>query len=136
MVVDSSVLGSVLFGEGDSDRFVSALASPGRKYLSAVGRLEAGIVVEARKGEGGAKALAELLAVSEVEIVPFDSGQAEIALDAWRRYGKGSHPAGLNLGDCASYALAAVLNQPLLFKGDDFSKTDIAEAKESAYVAK
>jgi ribonuclease VapC len=96
--------------------------------MSAVSRLETAIVVEARKGETGAKSLAELLAVSEIEVVPFDSGQAEIALDAWRRYGKGRHQAGLNLGDCASYALAAVLNRPLLFKGDDFTKTDIAEA--------
>jgi ribonuclease VapC len=128
VVVDSSAVSAVLFGESDADRFVSALAAPGPKYMSAVNRLEAAIVVEARKGEGGAKALAELLAVSEIEILPFDSGQAEIALDAWRRYGKGRHPAGLNLGDCAAYALAATLNRPLLFKGDDLRKTDIAEA--------
>jgi ribonuclease VapC len=128
MVVDSSAVMALLFGEDGSDRYVSAVASPGRKYMSAVNRLEAGIVVEARKGEPGAKALAELLAVSEIAIVPFDSGQAEIALDAWRRYGKGRHPAGLNLGDCAAYALAATLNRPLLFKGGDFAKTDLAEA--------
>lgn len=128
MVIDSSAVSAVLFGEAGSDRFVSALAAPGRKYMSAINRLEAAIVVEARKGEGGAKALSELIAVSEIEILPFDAGQAEIALDAWRRYGKGRHPAGLNLGDCAAYALSATLNRPFLFKGDDFPKTDIAEA--------
>ncbi len=132
MVVDSSAVSAILFGEAEGERFISAFASPGRKFMSAVTRLESAIVVEARKGEAGAKAFAELLAVSEIEILPFDSSQAEIALDAWRRYGKGRHPAGLNLGDCASYALAATLNRPLLFKGDDFTKTDIAEYSASA----
>ena len=132
MVVDTSAVSAILFGEADGERFVSALASSGRKFMSAVNSLESAIVAEARKGEAGAKALAELLAVSEIEILPFDSSQAEIALAAWRRYGKGRHPAGLNLGDCASYALAATLNRPLLFKGDDFTKTDIAEYPASA----
>jgi ribonuclease VapC len=132
VVVDTSAVSAILFGETDSERFISALASSGRKFMSAVNRLESAIVVEARKGEGGAKALAQLLAVSEIEILPFDSSQAEIALGAWRRYGKGRHPAGLNLGDCASYALSATLNRPLLFKGDDFTKTDIAEYPASA----
>lgn len=128
MVVDSSALSALLFGEEGSERFAAGLASPGRKYMSALNRLETAIVVEARKGEAGAKALSALLAHAGIEVLPFDSGQAEIALDAWRRYGKGRHPAGLNLGDCAAYALASTLNQALLFKGDDFTKTDIAEA--------
>lgn len=66
--------------------------------------------------------------VSEIETIPFDSGQAEIALYAWRCYGKGRHTAGLNMGDCAAYALASLMLRPLLFKGEDFTKTDIAEA--------
>jgi ribonuclease VapC len=127
MVADSSAVLAILLGEAGADRFLSALSSPGRKIISAVNALETAIVVEARKGEKGAKALAEFMAVSEIETIAFDAGQAQIALDAWRRFGKGRHPAGLNLGDCAAYALSALSNEALLYKGDDFSKTDIAE---------
>jgi ribonuclease VapC len=128
MVVDSSALAAVLFGEADGIRYMEALAAPGRALISSVNYLEIGMVAEARKGETGAKALARLMAVAGLDVVAFDAGLAEVALDAFRRYGKGRHPAGLNLGDCAAYALAKVANQPLLFKGGDFSKTDIAEA--------
>ena len=127
MVVDSSAIIAVLFGENDAPQFLRALASTERKLMSAVGHLESAIVVEARKGETGAKAYANFLAQAGIEVVAFDASQAEVALDAWRRYGKGRHPAALNLGDCAAYALAAVGNEALLFKGEDFSKTDIAE---------
>lgn len=126
MVIDSSALSAILFREADADLFMDALSRPGRKLMSAVTRLEAGIVVEARKGEVGARSLSRLLASARIESVAFDSGQAEIALDAWRRFGKGRHPAGLNMGDCASYALARLANEKLLYKGDDFSKTDVA----------
>jgi len=94
--------------------------------MSSVNFLEIGMVVEARKGDAGAKALRKVLFESEIEIVPFDSGQAEIALDAWWRYGKGRHKAGLNFGDCAAYALAKTSNEPLLYKGSDFPETDVA----------
>jgi ribonuclease VapC len=127
MVVDSSAIIAVLFGESDAPRFLRAFASTERKLMSAVGHLESAIVVEARKGEPGAKAYANFLAQAGIDVVAFDASQAEVALDAWRRYGKGRHSAALNLGDCAAYALAAVGNEALLFKGDDFSKTDIAE---------
>ncbi len=96
--------------------------------MSAVNRLEASIVIEARKGAAGAKAFSRLMSVAGIEVMPFDAGQAEIALDAWRRYGRGRHKASLNLGDCAAYALAKTLNEVLLFKGDDFPHTDIAAA--------
>lgn len=128
MVIDSSALMVILFGEPESEAFIEGLAAPDRKFMSAVNKLEAMIVVEARKGAEGVAALVRLLAAAEIEIIPFDSGQAEIAMATWRRYGRGRHPAGLNLGDCASYALASTLNEPLLFKGEDFSKTDIAQA--------
>jgi len=94
--------------------------------MSAMNKLETSIVVEARKGEAGAQALSRLLATAEIEVVAFDSSQAEIAMDSWRRYGKGRHSAELNMGDCAAYALASTLNATLLYKGKDFSKTDIA----------
>jgi len=128
MVIDSSALLAVLFGETEAGDFIEALAVPGRKFLSSVNKLEAMIVVEARKGEAGSAALAKLLATVEVETIPFDSGQAEIAMAVWRRFGKGRHAAGLNLGDCAAYALASTLNDALLYKGEDFSKTDVAPA--------
>jgi len=128
MVVDSSALLAILFGEPEADAFIEALAAPDRKFMSAVNKLEAMIVAEARKGAAGAAALVRLLAAAEIEIIPFDSGQAEIAMAAWRRYGRGRHPAGLNLGDCAAYALASTLNEALLYKGGDFSRTDLAAA--------
>ena len=127
MVVDSSAILCVLLGEADAPRFLRAFVSSERKLMSAVGLLESAIVIEARKAEAGAKAYANFLAQAGIDVVAFDASQAEVALDAWRRYGKGRHPAALNLGDCAAYALAAVGNEALLFKGEDFSKTDIAE---------
>lgn len=93
--------------------------------MSAFTRLEASIVVEARKGATGTQALVELVAASGIDTVTFDTGQAELALDAWRRFGKGRHPANLNMGDCAAYALARFIGEPLLCKGDDFTKTDM-----------
>lgn len=128
MVIDSSAIAAVLFGEAEAPAFIDALATPGRKLMSAITRLESGIVAEARKGEIGRAAFAKLLVVAGVEVIAFDSSQAEVALDAWRRYGKGRHPAGLNLGDCAAYALAKVSNEGLLFKGEDFDKTDVPRA--------
>jgi ribonuclease VapC len=127
MVIDSSAILAILFGEPEAPRFLRDLASTERKLMSAVGHLESVIVAEARKGAVGAKSYASLVAQAGIEVVAFDASQAEVALDAWRRYGKGRHPAALNLGDCAAYALAAVANEELLFKGEDFANTDIAE---------
>ncbi len=126
MVVDSSAVLAVLLGEPDADLYADALARPGRRYMSSVSRLEAAVVAEARKGAIGARAFSRLMAACGMEVIAFDSGLSEIALDAWRRFGKGRHPAGLNLGDCASYALAKLLDEPLLFKGEDFRSTDLA----------
>lgn len=96
--------------------------------MSSVSRLEISIVVESRKGPRGTKLLAELLESSGIEEIAFDSSLAEVAFEAWRRWGRTRHSAALNMGDCASYALAKVLHQSLLFKGTDFSQTDIASA--------
>ncbi len=126
MVIDSSAVVSILFGEAEAASMIDALALPERKLMSSVTRLESAIVVEARKGEAGARDLAMLMAEASIEVVAFDASQAEVALDAWRRYGKGQHPAGLNFGDCAAYALAAVAHEGLLFKGGDFARTDVA----------
>lgn len=128
MVVDASSLLAILFGEEDRDRHISALCRPERKFMSAVNWLEAAIVVEARKGEAGSRYLNALMADASIEILPFDASQSAVAFEAWRQYGRPRSAAALNLGDCAAYALARSLNQSLLFKGNDFTKTDVASA--------
>ena len=87
--------------------------------------IEAAIVVEARLGEAGGREFDLWLQRAGVEQVPVDAEQADLARRAWRRFGKGRHPAGINYGDCFAYALAASRDEPLLFKGDDFAKTDV-----------
>lgn len=96
--------------------------------VSAATLIEALIVVEARQGREAATDLAALLLELEAEVVSLDESQAEAAASAWRRFGKGRHPAGLNLGDTFSYALAATRGEPLLFKGRDFAATDVTQA--------
>ena len=125
MVIDSSALISILFGESEALIFSRAIADDARKLISALNALETGIVVEARKGEAGGREFDLLLHRAQIEIVALTADQAEIARAAWRKYGKGNHPAGLNIGDCYAYALAKYSGEPLLFKGDDFSQTDI-----------
>lgn len=93
--------------------------------LSAASRVEAGVVVEARRGPVATTDLQLLLDTLRVNIVPVDEEQAGAAVAAWRRFGKGRHPAGLNFGDCFSYALARTLGLPLLFVGEDFARTDL-----------
>jgi len=96
--------------------------------LSASTRVEIGIVVLGLAGEVGLKQADALLETLRVETVPLSIDHARLAIDAFRHFGKGRHPAGLNFGDCFSYALAKATGEPLLFKGDDFSQTDIQRA--------
>lgn len=93
--------------------------------MSAATALEASIVIEIRKGPAGGRELDLLIHRAQMDIVPFTEPQFEAARFAWRQFGKGNHPAGLNFGDCFAYALAKTLNEPLLFKGEDFVKTDV-----------
>lgn len=125
MVVDSSVLIAILLGEPEAGHYAKLLANTKEVYISAVSIVESSMVIEYKRGAQGAKEYDELLNVISPTIVAFDSQQAELARTAWRQYGKGRHTAKLNFGDCCSYALAKYLNKPLLFKGDDFSKTDL-----------
>jgi ribonuclease VapC len=125
VVIDTSALIALLEGETGAERLEDQLLAADRLFISAATLVEAGIVVEARRGEIGGRELDLLLHRLGVEIAPLDESQAELARSAWRRFGKGRHPAGLNLGDCFSYALAAATGEPLLFVGDDFSRTDI-----------
>ncbi len=125
MVIDTSALVAILFGESEASIFSKAIADDTRKLISAFNALETGIVVEAKKGEAGGREFDLLLHRAQIEIVAVNADQVEIAMAAWRKYGKGNHPAGLNIGDCCAYALARYSGEPLLFKGNDFSQTDI-----------
>jgi ribonuclease VapC len=125
MVIDSSAIVAALLQERDAGRIAAAIDRAEQRLLSAANLLEASIVIERRRGEEGGLELDLLLYRTEIEIVPVDQDQVEIARVAWRRFGKGRHPAALNYGDCFAYALAKSRALPLLFVGDDFSRTDI-----------
>jgi ribonuclease VapC len=128
MVIDTSVLVAILLGEPGAPALARAIETVPIRLLSAANLLEASMVIESRKGEAAGRELDLLIYRAAIEIVPTDQDQAEIARAAWRRFGKGRHPAGLNYGDCFAYALAASRGAPLLFQGEDFSKTDIKVA--------
>ena len=126
MVIDTSVLIAILFGEPERDDFLRAIDATPSRLISAMSKLEAGMVVIGQKGRAAGSELDLLVTKLTATIVPFDEHQADIARDAFARYGKGRHPAGLNFGDCAAYALAVAEGEPLLFKGTDFHRTDVA----------
>ena len=128
MIVDTSAVLAILFGEEDAERYAHALAKAPVCKMSAATLVEAAIVVEANAPGTGARQLDSLLRRAEVEIEPVTEAQAHVARQAYLDFGKGRHPAGLNFGDCFSYALAKVMGQPLLFKGGDFAKTDVDPA--------
>jgi ribonuclease VapC len=128
MVIDSSAFLAILLGEPEEAAFIAAIAADRDRLASAATMLETSMVLLSRKGEA---AVAEFRAFStraSVEAVPFSPEQVELALDAFRRFGKRRHAAALNFGDCFSYALAKATGQPLLFKGGDFALTDLASA--------
>ena len=128
MVIDSSALIAILRGEPEEQAFRSALKLASTRLLSASTRVEIGIVALGLAGEVGLNQADALLETLRVETVPLSADHARLAIDAFRRFGKGRHPAGIDFGDCFSYALAKATGQPLLFKGDDFSQTDIKPA--------
>lgn len=126
MVVDSSALLAVLLGEPARDAVANAMAQTDNALqISAVNFVEASVVIETRKGPAGLIALDRLIEKAGVRIAAVDDAVAREARDAYRKFGKGRHPAKLNLGDCFAYALAKTLGEPILCTGRDFSKTDI-----------
>ena len=125
MVIDTSALIAILFGEPEAEAFSRAIADDPKKLISVFNALETSIVVEAKKGEAGGRDLDLLLHRARIEIAAMNVDQVELARSAWRHYGKGNHPAGLNIGDCCAYALSKYSGEPLLFKGEDFKQTDI-----------
>ncbi|GAB7142706.1 type II toxin-antitoxin system VapC family toxin [Mycobacterium riyadhense] len=125
MVIDTSALVAMLNDEPEAGRFETAVEADHVRLMSTASYLETAIVIETRFGEPGGRELDLWLHRAAVDLVSVDPGQAEVARVAYRTYGKGRHRAGLNYGDCFSYALAKVSGQPLLCKGDDFARTDI-----------
>lgn len=125
MVIDSSALIAILLDEAEGESFRQLILDSEVRLLGAVSRLEAGIVVESRLGRRGTDRLQKLLAKLGPDTVGFTTEHALWALDAWRRFGKGRHPAALNFGDCCTYALCKASREPLLAKGEDFSRTDV-----------
>jgi ribonuclease VapC len=130
MVIDTSAIVAIFFGEPDARRYRERIADDPVRLVSAATLVEAAMVLEGRFGEAGGAELDLWLHKADVEIVAVTAEHADQARRAWRRYGKGRHPARLNFGDCFSYALAKLTDEPLLYKGDDFAKTDIVAAHD------
>jgi ribonuclease VapC len=125
MVIDTSALLAVFLAEPERKPFLELILQAATRLISAANVLETGIVLEARRGEAAGREFDLFLVRANLEVVPVDGEQVEVARTAWRRYGKGRHAAGLNFGDCFAYSLAKVSSEPLLAKGTDFAKTDI-----------
>ena len=125
MVIDTSAIAAILFNEPDAAALEGKIADDPARVMSAATFLEATIVIEARLGDPGGREFDLWRHRAEIEIIPVDAEQADMARRASRSFGRDRHPAGLNYGDYFSYALAATHDEPLLFKDDDFTKTDV-----------
>jgi ribonuclease VapC len=130
MVIDTSAILAILLGEAEGRAFTRFIENDAVRLLSAASRIEASLVIESRKGNAGRIDLDRFIDVGAIEIVAVTAEQAEAACDAFRRYGKGRHPANLNFGDVFVYSLAKTTGEPLLFKGSDFIKTDLSFVTE------
>jgi ribonuclease VapC len=125
VVVDTSAVVALLTGEAKGGKVAEALENADRILMSAATLVELGIVLEARLGPVGMAVIERFLRAGHLEIIEVDREGAHSAVDGWRRFGKGRHPAGLNYGDSFVYALAATLGAPVLCLGVDFAKTDV-----------
>jgi ribonuclease VapC len=126
VIVDTSALLAVLFGENDADSYARAISEADVCRISAATFVETSAIVESQTGDAGSRQWDAFLRSAGICIEPVTEEQAHAARQAWSDFGKGRHPAGLNFGDCFSYALAKVFGEPLLFKGQDFRKTGIS----------
>ena len=129
MVVDTSALLAVLQDEPERRSFNEAIEAADSAALSVASFVEASIVIEARHGADGLRALDRFIERAGIVVAGVDLEQGKVARDAFSRFGKGRHAAALNFGDCFSYALARVLGEPLLFKDEDFARTDVARVE-------
>lgn len=125
MVIDTSALLAIFLAEPERDSFLKKIVATEKRMISAATILETGIVLEAKRGEAAGREFDLFVFQTKLDVIPVDAEQVAVARSAWRRYGKGRHAAGLNFGDCFSYALAKFYDEPLLAKGKDFSLTDI-----------
>ena len=128
MVVDSSALTAMIVGEGERDIFEDLILRAPAAVISVAAVLETSIVLRNKRRDADADTLDKLLADLRLDVQAVDVSQGNLARDAFAAYGRGRHPAGLNFGDCFTYALAKARGDTLLFKGDDFARTDIMPA--------
>lgn len=128
MIVDTSALLAVLFGEKDAETYARAISEAEACRISAATFVEVSVVVESQTGDAGSRQWDSFFRTASISIEPVTEEHAHAARQAWSDFGKGRHAAGLNFGDCFSYALAKVSGEPLLFKGQDFRKTGIPAA--------
>jgi ribonuclease VapC len=129
MIIDTSAIAAVVFKERGHEKLINQLADAGQMGIGAATLVETGIMLSARLGVDARPMLARLIQEFEITIVPFGDDHWREAVSAYVRYGRGRHKAKLNFGDCMSYATAKLAGQPLLFVGNDFSKTDIQPAQ-------
>jgi ribonuclease VapC len=125
VVIDASAMVAILLAEPEAAAFAKAIANDSKRLASVLSVLEAAIVMEVKKGPAGPRELDLLLHSARIDVIAMNVQQLQLAREAWHRFGKGHHPAGLNLGDCCAYALARYSGEPLLFKGTDFPHTDL-----------
>jgi ribonuclease VapC len=129
MIVDASALIAILRDEPDAGEYARAIERATVRRISAVNYVEAAVVIDGSREPVASRRFDQLVAHAKIKVEPVTQEQARIARECYRDFGRGSgHPARLNFGDCFAYALAKVLDEPLLYKGDDFAKTDLASA--------
>jgi ribonuclease VapC len=128
MIVDSSAVLAIVLQEPDGRRYLKAVLEAAPRRMSVSNWLEATMVVDRRGNDLAITWFEDFMQTAEIELMPVSISQATIARRAWRMFGRGSHPARLNYGDCFAYALAKETREPLLFKGNDFAQTDIEPA--------
>jgi ribonuclease VapC len=128
LILDSSAILAAMLAEPSAGQVLEKLDAAFSIGIAAPTLVEAAIVLSSKLGKDARPRLNEFLREAEAEILPFGPGHVDAAVDAFLKYGKGRHPAGLNFGDCLTYAAAAVAGLPLLFTGNDFGKTDIEAA--------
>ena len=128
MVIDTSALLAILYDEADARRHAEAIAAADRRLISAATLLETAIVIDNQAGLAAGRQLDALVERTRTTVVAVTGEHVRIARQAYLDFGKGNHPAGLNFGDCFSYALSRAAGEPLLFKGNDFTRTDIVPA--------
>jgi len=128
MVIDTSAILAILLDEAEAEDFLVRIERDPVRLLSVASYVEAAIIIDDRFGVEGGRDLKLFLAEAGIEIEPMTIAQADLAREAYRRFGRGNHPACLNFGDCFAYALAKAAREPILYKGNDFGQTDIPAA--------